>query len=79
MARAGWIEDRGDRGLRWRARYRFYEADEDGPADWRMVGEATGTALTVPLVPPRSGLANKCRPIGLYQASAEIVFITSPT
>lgn len=22
MARAGWIEDRGDRGLRWRARYR---------------------------------------------------------
>ena len=49
----------------------FYEAEDEGPADWLMLGEATGEVVTVPLAPPRSGLPTKCRPIGLYRASVQ--------
>lgn len=48
---------------------RFYEAGEDGPADWLMLGHVSGEVLTVPLAPPRSSKVSKCRPIGLYKAS----------
>lgn len=47
----------------------FYEVDPDGEADWLMLGHVQGEVVTVPLAPPRSGLANKCRPIGMYTAS----------
>lgn len=48
---------------------RFYEADPGGAADWLMLGHVQGEVVTVPLAPPRSGLANKCRPIGMYTTS----------
>jgi len=40
-----------------------------GPAEWKMMGEVPGLILVVPLAPPNSGDATKCRPIGLYEAS----------
>jgi hypothetical protein len=45
----------------------FYEADEEGEADWLMVGYVPGlTWLGVPLALPNSGNYRKCRPIGIY-------------
>lgn len=44
----------------------FYEAKEDGAADWLMLGQVPGLVLCVPLAPPDSGLPTKCRPIGIY-------------
>lgn len=49
----------------------LYPADLDkGPAHWLMVGEVDGVVVTVPLAPPRSHNPAKCRPIGIYPASA---------
>lgn len=47
----------------------FYPAAEDGPADWLMVARIPETVVVVPLAPPRSGDATKCRPIGIYEPS----------
>lgn len=47
----------------------FYEAPEDGPADWLMTGSVPGDILTVPLAPPNSGDVTKARPIGIYRTS----------
>ncbi len=49
----------------------YYEAEP--PADWLMVGEVQSSVLQVPLAAPRTGFPNKCRPIGLYQASHQTV------
>lgn len=39
----------------------FFEADEDGPADWLMVGMVPGLTVCVPLAPPNHGDARRCR------------------
>jgi hypothetical protein len=44
----------------------FYEARDDGPADWLMVGEVPGEILLVPLAP--GSRPGKARPIGIYRA-----------
>ena len=49
----------------------YFEADEDGEADWLMVGMVPGLTICVPLAPPRSGDARTCRPIGIYSPSVE--------
>lgn len=47
----------------------YYEADEEGPADWLMVGEVPALVLIAPLAPPNGGDEKSCRPIGIYSAS----------
>jgi hypothetical protein len=47
----------------------FFAAKEGGPADWLMIGMVPGLTVNVPLAPPNSGDARKCRPIGIYKAS----------
>ena len=47
----------------------FYPASEEGEADWLMVGEVPGMVVTVPLAPPNTPDARRCRPIGIYAAS----------
>ena len=54
----------------WRSDPVFYPAVP--PADWLMVSEVPGRVLVVPLAPPNSGDARKCRPIGCYEASAAL-------
>lgn len=49
----------------------FFEAKEDGAADWLMVGMLPGLVICVPLAPPNSGDARRCRPIGIYKPSEE--------
>jgi hypothetical protein len=49
----------------------FYEAGEEGEADWLMLGMVPGLVLCVPLAPPTSGNFTKCRPIGIYKPSRE--------
>ena len=49
----------------------FYPARP--PAHWLMVGEVGGRVLVVPLAPPDEDTTNKCRPIGCYEASTELV------
>lgn len=49
----------------------YYQADEDGPADWLMTGAVPGDILTVPLAPPNSGDPTKARPIGVYRTGVE--------
>lgn len=39
------------------------------PAHWLMVAEVAGQVLVVPLAPPDSGYASRCRPIGCYVAA----------
>ena len=51
----------------WRSDAVFYPAKP--PAHWLMVSEVAGRVLVVPLAPPNSGDARKCRPIGCYEAS----------
>jgi hypothetical protein len=51
----------------WRSDPVFYPAKP--PAHWLMVAEVAGRVLVVPLAPPNSGDARKCRPIGCYEAS----------
>jgi hypothetical protein len=46
----------------WESDPLFYPARP--PADWLMVAEIAGRVLVVPLAPPESGDATKCRPIG---------------
>jgi hypothetical protein len=49
----------------------FYPADlREGDAEWLLVTAIEGVIVTVPLAPARSGDPSKCRPIGLYAASA---------
>jgi hypothetical protein len=49
----------------------FYHADPgEGDAHWLLVTAVEGIVVTVPLAPPRSGNTSKCRPIGIYRASA---------
>jgi hypothetical protein len=49
-----------------------YPADlGEGDAHWLLVGEVEHVVITVPLAPPRSGDARRCRPIGIYEAAAE--------
>jgi hypothetical protein len=47
----------------------FFEAKEDGSADWLMVGTVPGLTICVPLAPPNSGDVRRCRPIGIYKTS----------
>jgi hypothetical protein len=48
----------------------FYPADrKKGDAHWLMVGEVPGMILVVPLAPPNSSHASKCRPIGIDAAT----------
>lgn len=49
----------------------FYEAGEEGAADWLMVGAVPGLVICVPLAPPNSGDVRMCRPIGIYKPSEE--------
>jgi hypothetical protein len=49
----------------------FYKADEDGAADWLMVGMVPGLVICVPIAPPNNGDARRCRPIGIYKPSVE--------
>jgi hypothetical protein len=42
---------------------------ESGEADWLMVALIPGDVIVAPLAKPKSGQPNKCRPIGIYQAS----------
>ena len=51
----------------WRSDPLFYPAKP--PAHWLMVAEIAGRVLVVPLAPPDSGDASKCRPIGCYVAA----------
>jgi hypothetical protein len=47
----------------------YYEADEDGQADWLMISMVPGLVICVPIAPPNSGDARFCRPIGVYKPS----------
>jgi len=47
----------------------YFKADEDGQADWLMVGMVPGLVICVPIAPPNSGDARFCRPIGIYKPS----------
>jgi hypothetical protein len=49
----------------------YFEANEDGAADWLMVGIVPGLMVCVPLAPPNSRDARTCRPIGIYSPSGE--------
>lgn len=44
----------------------FYDAADDGDADWLMLGQVPGLVIEVPLAPSNSGNYSQCRPIGLY-------------
>jgi hypothetical protein len=54
----------------WRSAPLFYPAKP--PAHWLMVSEVGGRVLVVPLAPPDSGDPRKCRPIGCYEAAADL-------
>jgi hypothetical protein len=54
----------------WRSEPLFYPARP--PAHWLMVAEMEGNVLVVPLAPPDSGDASRCRPIGCYLAAAHL-------
>jgi hypothetical protein len=54
----------------WRSAPLFYPAKP--PARWLMVAEIAGRMLVVPLAPPDSGDASKCRPIGCYVAAEHL-------
>src|SRR5713101_6261086 len=51
----------------------FFPAREGGPADWLMVGEVPGrpTPVVVPLA--KAERPEQCRPIGIYEASGELL------
>jgi len=49
----------------------YYPARACGAADWLMIGMVPGLFLSVPLAPPNSGNGRFCRPIGIYNASAQ--------
>ncbi len=54
----------------WEADPLFYPARP--PAHWLMVAELEGRVLVVPLAPPDSNDATKCRPIGCYDAATHL-------
>ena len=54
----------------WQSNPLFYPALP--PAHWLMVAEVAGRVLVVPLAPPDSGEASKCRPIGCYEAAIHL-------
>ena len=54
----------------WRSDPLFYPAKP--PAHWLMVAEIAGRVLVVPLAPPDSGDASRCRPIGCYVAAEHL-------
>jgi hypothetical protein len=54
----------------WDADPLFYPAIP--PAHWLMVAEVAGAVLVVPLAPPDSNDATRCRPIGCYVASTRL-------
>lgn len=49
----------------------FFYADDEGQADWLMVGMVPGLIICVPLAPPKHGDVRVCRPIGIYRVSEE--------
>ncbi len=51
----------------------FYEDDSEGRAEWLMVAEVPGRILVVPLAPPNYSGFTKMRPIGVFDASADLV------
>jgi len=55
----------------WQSDPLFYPAKL--PAHFLMVAEVAGVVLVVPLAPPRSEDPTKCRPIGCYIASTDLV------
>ncbi len=48
----------------------FYPAKP--PAHWLMCAEVAGRVLVVPLAPAREGDSRRCRPIGCYEATADL-------
>ena len=54
----------------WASDPLFYPAKP--PAHWLMCGEVGGRVRVVPLAPSRGGDRHRCRPIGCYEASAEL-------
>lgn len=48
----------------------YFKPRKDNGADWLMIATIPGLIICVPLAPPHSGDYRKCRPIGLYKASA---------
>jgi len=55
----------------WQSDPLFYPAKP--PAHWLMVAQVAGDVLVVPLAPPDSDDATKCRPIGCYVAATHLV------
>jgi hypothetical protein len=52
----------------------FFPARDGGSADWLMVGRPPGEEpLVVPLAPSRKDDYRKCRPIGVYKASGDVL------
>ena len=54
----------------WASDPLFYPAKP--PAHWLMCGEVSGRVLVAPLARSRSRDPHRCRPIGCYEASAEL-------
>ena len=54
----------------WANSPQFYPAKP--PAHWLMCAEVAGRVLVVPLAPARDRDRRRCRPIGCYEASAEL-------
>jgi hypothetical protein len=54
----------------WESAPLFYPAVP--PAHWLMVAEIAGRVFVVPLAPPDSDDPTKCRPIGCYEAAANL-------
>ena len=50
----------------------LYFPAERLPAHWIMTFEVEGVVVAVPLAPPRSHNPEKCRPIGIYPAPADL-------
>jgi hypothetical protein len=58
----------------WASHPVFFEARDDGPADWLMVDQPPGEdPLCVPLAPSKSGDPRKARPIGIYPATGKLL------
>jgi hypothetical protein len=50
----------------------FVAATAEGPADWLFVARVEDRVVQVPLAAPRDGGWRRCRPIGIYVASAAL-------
>jgi|SRR5215207_1821469 len=48
----------------------FAIAADDRSADWLMIADVGGAIVQVPLAPSQSGDPRRCRPIGVYAATA---------